>query len=101
MTLAVIRHRTGGWAVVDGDETISRHCTEWYAELVARGHALRRSGPRVGSLAAAGPALEPAPRKSAHRKPDQAATLAGALVLTTLLWGLIIGVVLLALQLLD
>jgi hypothetical protein len=101
MTLAVVRHRRGGWVVVDGGETLSRHTTEWCAERVARSHALRQAGPRLGPLAASGPApdaWERAPQ--AHRR-ESAATLGGALLLTTLLWCLIGGVVVLILQLLD
>ena len=100
MTLAVMRHRRGGWVVVDGEETVSRHTTEWCAERVARAYALRRAGPRLGPLAATG--LPPVERRSPQpMRYEPGATLGGALILTALLWAMIAGVVVLVLGLLH
>ena len=101
MAVAVVRHRMGGWVVLEGDRTLSRHTTEWCAERVARAHALRRAGPRLGSRAAVAPGPDaPAPVPPAPRR-ESSATLGMALLLTTLLWGMIAGVVVLILGLID
>ena len=101
MRLAVVRHRMGGWVVLEGDETLSRHTTEWCAERVARAHALRRTGPRLGPLAAGTAAPDAWERRPQQERPTSTATIGGALLLTTLLWGMIAGAVVLVLELID